>query len=145
MTRSIPIRSRQLPDNFGPLKGASANARLKGPCGDTMEFWLWVEADRILQANFTTDGCGASILSGAMAAKLASGKTLAEACKLTPLQVEEAVGGLPDDHKHCPVLALNTLCMAVAKLQRQNAPCPHSQAPTLNLTLNHLAIYSKKP
>jgi ATP-binding protein involved in chromosome partitioning len=89
MTRSIPIQSRQLPDNFGPLKGASANARLKGPCGDTMEFWLWVEADRILQANFTTDGCGASVLSGAMAAKLASGKTLAEACKLTPQQVED--------------------------------------------------------
>lgn len=128
MTQSNPIQFRQLPDNFGPLKDASASARLKGPCGDTMEFWLWVEADRILQANFTTDGCGASLLSGAMAAKLASGKTLAEACKLTPQQVEEGIGALPDDHKHCPVLALNTLCAAVAQLQRQNAPCSHSQA-----------------
>jgi Mrp family chromosome partitioning ATPase/predicted Fe-Mo cluster-binding NifX family protein len=63
-----------------------------------------------------------------MAAKLASGKTLAEARKLTPRQVEEAVGGLPDDHKHCPVLALNTLCAAVDQLERQNAPCSHSQA-----------------
>jgi Mrp family chromosome partitioning ATPase/predicted Fe-Mo cluster-binding NifX family protein len=127
MTQTNPIQFRQLPDNFGPLKDASASARLKGSCGDTMEFWLWVEAGRILQANFTTDGCGASVLSGAMAAKLASGKTLAEACKLTPQQVEEAVGGLPDDHKHCAVLALKTLCAAVAQLQRQNAPRSYSQ------------------
>ena len=128
MTQSNPIQLRQLPVNFGPLKGASTNARLKGPCGDTMEFWLRVEADRILQANFTTDGCGASVLSGAMAGKLASGKTLAEACKVTPQQVEEAAGGLPDDHKHCAVLALKTLCAAVAQLERQDAPCSHSEA-----------------
>jgi Mrp family chromosome partitioning ATPase/predicted Fe-Mo cluster-binding NifX family protein len=128
MTQSNPIQLRQLPVNFGPLKGASTNARLKGPCGDTMEFWLRVEADRILQVNFTTDGCGASVLSGAMAGKLASGKTLAEACKVTPQQVEEAAGGLPDDHKHCAVLALKTLCAAVAQLERQDAPCSHSEA-----------------
>jgi Mrp family chromosome partitioning ATPase/predicted Fe-Mo cluster-binding NifX family protein len=128
MTQSSPIQLRQLPVNFGPLKGASTSARLKGPCGDTMEFWLRVEEDRILQANFTTDGCGASVLSGAMAGKLASGKTLAEACKVTPEQVEEAAGGLPDDHKHCAVLALKTLCAAVAQLERQDAPCSHSEA-----------------
>ena len=128
MTRSSPIQLRQLPVNFGPLKGASTSARLKGPCGDTMEFWLWVEADRILQANFTTDGCGASVLGGAMAGKLVSGKTLAEACKVTPQQVEDAAGGLPDDHKHCAVPALKTLCAAVAQLERQAAPCSHSEA-----------------
>jgi Mrp family chromosome partitioning ATPase len=128
MSSPISLQTRQLPANFGPLKGASANAKLKGPCGDTMEFWLWVEADRILQATFTSDGCGASVRSGAMTAHLASGKSLTEACKITPLQIEAALGGLPEDHKHCPVLALNTLCAAVAQLQRQSAPCPHGQA-----------------
>ena len=50
--------SRTLPGNFGPLKGAHANARVLGPCGDTMEFWLYVQERRILRATITTDGCG---------------------------------------------------------------------------------------
>jgi ATP-binding protein involved in chromosome partitioning len=119
---------RSLPAGFGPLKGANANARVTGPCGDTMEFWLLVRDDRILRATFTTDGCGASIACGAAAARLAEGKTLEEAARLTPPQVEIAVGNLTDDHKHCAVLALKTLCAAVAQLERQDASCSHSKA-----------------
>ena len=39
--------ARVLPANFGPLKGANGNARITGPCGDTMEFWVRVEEGRI--------------------------------------------------------------------------------------------------
>jgi ATP-binding protein involved in chromosome partitioning len=118
MSRSITLPTRQLPANFGPLKGANANARVLGPCGDTMEFWLVVENERIVQANFTTDGCMASIVSGAMAARLADGKRLDEACRLKPREIEEAVGGLPEDHKHCPVLALKALRAAIEQYRR---------------------------
>jgi Mrp family chromosome partitioning ATPase len=121
MSNSFPVQFRQLPVNFGPLKEASVTARILGPCGDTMQFWLRIEEERILQASFTTDGCGASILSGSMAASLASGKTLSDACELTPPQIEEAVGGLPEDHKHCPVLALKTLHAAVEQYRQQAA------------------------
>jgi nitrogen fixation NifU-like protein len=67
---------RSVPANFGPLKGANANARITGPCGDTMEFWLMIHDDHIRRATFTTDGCGASIASGAMVARLADAETL---------------------------------------------------------------------
>lgn len=117
---------RQLPGNFGPLKGANANARLTGPCGDTMEFWLAIREDRILRATFTTDGCGASIVSGAAAASLAEGKTVAEALQLAPEQVESAVGNLPEDHKHCPVLAVNTLQAALEQHRSPAAPAADS-------------------
>ncbi len=110
------------------MKGANANARVTGPCGDTMEFWLLLRDDRILRATFTTDGCGASIACGAAAARLAEGKTLEEAARLTPPQIGIAVGNLTDDHKHCAVLALKALCAAVAQLERQDAPCSHSEA-----------------
>ena len=66
------------PANFGPLRGADGNARVTGPCGDTVEFWLRVENGRITQASFTTDGCGHSVLSGSAAARLAEEKTLEE-------------------------------------------------------------------
>jgi ATP-binding protein involved in chromosome partitioning len=128
MSRTIPVPTRQLPANFGPLKDADATAHILGPCGDTMQFWLRIEEGRILQANFTTDGCSASILSGAMAASLASGRTLREACAVTAPEVEAAVGGLPEDHKHCPVLAVNTLQAAISQYRRpggqQEQTCP---------------------
>lgn len=119
---------RSVPANFGPLKGANANARITGPCGDTMEYWLKIREGRILRATFTTDGCAASISSGATAARLAEGRTLEEAICLTPQQVEIATGPLPADHKHCFVLAVNTLRAALD--QYGQAPAPASKTRT---------------
>jgi Mrp family chromosome partitioning ATPase len=133
---NIPVR--ELPANFGPLKGASANARVLGPCGDTMEFWLRIESDRILQANFTTDGCQASILRGGMAARLATGKTLDGAGRLTAQEVEDAVGGLPMDHKHCPVLALKTLQAAIEQYRPKPSADEVPTQPACAQPLEHL-------
>jgi ATP-binding protein involved in chromosome partitioning len=112
---------RQLPANFGPLKGAQANARVTGPCGDTMEFWLRIENDRILQATFTTDGCGASIASGSLTASLAEGQTLIQAGQLEPETILNQLGGLPEDHRHCPVLAVKTLQAALENYPAQES------------------------
>ena len=113
--------SRNLPANFGPLKGANANARFTGPCGDTMEFWLRIDSDRIVRATFTTDGCGASIASGSMAASLAEETSVAQAAQLEPEIILERLGGLPEDHLHCPILAITTLRAAL-----ENGPAPQA-------------------
>jgi ATP-binding protein involved in chromosome partitioning len=122
MTKPIETASRQLPTNFGSLKGAQANARITGPCGDTMEFWLRIEKDQVLQATFITDGCTASIASGTMTASLAEGIDLAAADQIKPDQVIEVLGGLPPDHQHCPVLAVNTLKAAIADYRARRKP-----------------------
>jgi len=121
---------RSLPAGFGPLKGANANARITGPGGDTMEFWLLIRDDRIVRATFTTDGCGASIASGAAAARLAEGKAVEEVVRLTAQQVETAVGRLPADHKHCPVLALDTLRAALQQHRSDRASANETKAPS---------------
>ncbi len=132
--------TRQLPANFGPLKGANGNARITGPCGDTMEFWLRIVNDQVLRARFTTDGCGAAIASGTMASSMAEGNYLAFVEKITSNQVLDALGGLPPDHQHCPVLAVNTLKAALADYQTHRNPegqanmehACQSQAKTVN-------------
>jgi Mrp family chromosome partitioning ATPase len=111
--------TKQLPTNFGPLKGANANARILGPCGDTMEFWLWVEGEKILKATFTTDGCHASIASGSMAANFADGKTVDQADNIGADQILRELGGLPADHVHCPILAVKTLKAAIANYRTE--------------------------
>lgn len=115
MTDTFKIAYQPLPANFGPLKSANAHARITGPCGDTMEFWLRIENERILQTKFTTDGCRTSILSGSAAATLAEGKSLDEARRLAQADVLKATGEQHDEH--CALLAVNTLHAAIGRFQ----------------------------
>jgi len=118
MTIQNPISFEALerfhrPRNYGPLDRWDGHARITGPCGDTMEFWLQIAQGRIVQANFVTTGCGPSRASGSMATELAIGKTLPEAARLEQQDVLQALGGLPEESEHCALLAANTLKAAI--------------------------------
>jgi ATP-binding protein involved in chromosome partitioning len=122
--------ARVLPANFGPLRGADGDARITGPCGDTMEFWVRVQDGRIARATFTTDGCGHSIVSGSAAARLAEGKAIEDAVAVSQAQVLGAVGGLPEESRHCALLAANALRAAIAdwRAKRARAGAPGGPA-----------------
>jgi nitrogen fixation NifU-like protein len=101
------------PRNLGAMQGADGFARVTGPCGDTMEVWLRVKSNTITDINFMTDGCGTSIASGSMVTELAKGKSINEAIKISQKDVLNALGGLPEESQHCPLLAANTLKTAI--------------------------------
>ena len=101
------------PRNVGNMDGADGFARVTGPCGDTMEIWLRVKNDSIAEATFMTDGCGTTIAAGSMVAELAKGKSVSQAQKISQQVVLNALGGLPEESKHCALLAVNTLKAAV--------------------------------
>ena len=116
-----PIGARLVPGNFGPLRGFNAHARIEGDCGDTVEAWLRLEGNRILEASFTSDGCGTSVACASAAAHLARGRTLAEMRALNALHVLEALG-IADQEAgaeahHCASLALSTLVKALAEYE----------------------------
>jgi nitrogen fixation protein NifU and related proteins len=104
------------PRNFGPLENAMGNARITGPCGDTMEFWVRVEDGRITRVAFTTDGCGSSLACGSMATCLAEGRPLKDAAAVGQKEILDALGGLPREIEHCALLAADTLQAACADL-----------------------------
>jgi nitrogen fixation NifU-like protein len=101
------------PRNLGEIKDADGMAKITGPCGDTMQIWLKVNQGSISQVHFMTDGCGTSIASGSMVTVLATGKTLVAAQQISQQSVLEALNGLPEDSKHCALLAANTLKAAI--------------------------------
>ncbi len=107
--------SGPFPENYGPpAKDFSGHARITGPCGDTMEIWLLTnEQGTVADARFTTTGCGSSRSAGSMAARLAVGRTLADARQIEQADILEALGGLPADSEHCALLASTTLKAAV--------------------------------
>ena len=101
------------PRNMGAMQYADGFARVTGSCGDTMEVWLKVNNNTITDINFTTDGCGTSIASGSMVTELAKGKNIGEAVKINKQDVLNALGGLPEESRHCALLAANTLKAAI--------------------------------
>jgi len=103
----------QNPRNLGEIPDADGFGTITGPCGDTMEISLRVRGDRVIDANFWTDGCGTSIASGSMTTELAKGKSLAEARSITKDVILSSLGGLPEESEHCALLAADTLREAI--------------------------------
>ena len=120
MSDFIQIGTRTLPGNYGPLKGANGNARIQGPCGDTMEFWVHIEDGVILESTFTTDGCINSIRCGMTAAAMAEGAFTDVATQFTQADVLAVAGNIPGDESHCALLAANALKAAIGDWKKRN-------------------------
>jgi nitrogen fixation NifU-like protein len=88
-------------------------------CGDQMKLWIKVEKKRIADIKFKSFGCPGAIATSSMVTHLARGRTLDEAMALTDDDVIEALGGIPENKKHCSLLGINALHTAIADyLQR---------------------------
>ena len=101
------------PRNLGNMEGADGYSKVTGPCGDTMDIWLKVKDETIVEATFMTDGCGTTIAAGSMITELAKGKSANQALRIGQEDILTALDGLPDESKHCALLAANTLKAAV--------------------------------
>jgi nitrogen fixation NifU-like protein len=101
------------PENCGKLEAPDGKAKGVGTCGDSIEICLTVRNDRIKEIKHFPNGCAYTIACGSAVTKLAHGLLLNEALKLVPEDVAGELGGLPEDHKHCAALAVNTLGEAI--------------------------------
>lgn len=109
----VVIDYAQHPRNLGQIPDADGFASVVGSCGDTMEICLRVRNDKILNAVFFTDGCGTTIAAGSMVTEMARGKSVSDAFKITQQDILDALGGLPEESRHCALLASDTLRAAV--------------------------------
>ena len=105
------------PKNWGipSDKEISVSQAFTGPCGDTMKLFLKIKDGIIEKANFVTDGCGASVATASQTTLLIEGKLLDYAEKINPIDIDKALKGLPEDHKHCAELAVRTLRRLINK------------------------------
>ncbi|MFA5144648.1 MAG: iron-sulfur cluster assembly scaffold protein [Candidatus Omnitrophota bacterium] len=99
---------------FGRMNDPVSSSYLKGPCGDTMEFYLVIDKGKITRIKYYTEGCNATRACATMAAKLAEGKAIKEALSISAGEVIARLKGLPEDHLHCSILSVSTLYRAIA-------------------------------
>ena len=56
-------------------------------CGDVMHMWIKVKCDKIIDCKYQTFGCATAIASTSMFSTMVIGKTLKEALKITPKDI----------------------------------------------------------
>ena len=99
---------------FGRMNDPTASAAIKGLCGDEMEFYLRIKDGRIEEVRYCTNGCAHTRLCGSAVARRASGRSLMEALGINPREIIDAQECLPEEGKHCAILAVTTLYRAIA-------------------------------
>jgi nitrogen fixation NifU-like protein len=99
--------------NIGTIENPDSHVRITGVCGDTIEMSLTVRDERVHDIKFATDGCGATVACASYVTRTAQGKSIEEALRMEPDDVDRYFEGLPEEHKHCAKLAVITLRAAV--------------------------------
>jgi nitrogen fixation NifU-like protein len=114
----------QNPRNFRKIENPDGYAKVKGPCGDTMEMYLKTDKENIAECGFQTDGCGTTMVCGSVVTELALNKSIIQALGLVSAdEILKTVGGLPQTDIHCAQLAAETLRRAIADcLYQKKAP-----------------------
>lgn len=110
------------PRNVGSMKDPSGLGEYGDiKCGDSLSLYLDIEDEVIKDIKFLVFGCTAAIATSSMLTELVKGKTIEEAESLTEKELIDALGGLPDNKKHCSVLGVKTLREAIDDYRSKQA------------------------
>lgn len=100
----------QNPRNFERIENPDGYAKIKGPCGDTMEMFIKISEDTITECTFQSDGCGTTFACGSVTTELAKDRAFIQALgSVSAEKILETLGGLPEADVHCAQLAAETL------------------------------------
>lgn len=114
----------QHPRNLRTIDNPDGYATNTGACGETIEMFLRVRDQTVVECAFRTDGCGVIVVCGSAATEMASGRSVIEVLGgVNAAAILKTLGGLPDESVHCAQLAAETLRRALADyLSQRNSP-----------------------
>lgn len=136
----VPVADERFEDHLtyphgrGHRPGAAYDGAAGGAlCGDLVTIRLRVEGDRVAEAGFDADGCGAVIAAGSAVVELVSGAPVLAAARIGTTEVADALGGLSVGKLHAADLAADALHRALGAAVRAQAavPAPDDGARTL--------------
>ncbi len=107
-------------ENTDDFDGVGMEGNLQ--CGDQMMVVIKVdkEKDVITDCQWKTYGCASAIASTSVLSEMVKGKTLDQAFHISPKEVAQELGGLPDHKIHCSVLGDKALRAAINNYYTRN-------------------------
>ncbi len=100
---------------FGRMNDPSAGAWITGPCGDTVEFYLVIEDEVIRRVCYHTDGCEFTRMCCTAVARYIVTRPVRDALSVSAATILDQVPDLPDEHRHCAILAVSTFYKAIGR------------------------------
>jgi len=114
-----------------PADGVAAVAGASS-CADRLELSVAIDADRVTDAGFIADGCGAVTAAGSAAVTLANGRELLEVARVGAEAIAAELGGLSASKHHAAELAADALARALGAALKSSRPV---KAPSDHRTL----------
>ncbi len=111
---------------FGKMLNPTTTAKIVGPCGDDMEFYVLIKDNIIFDVSFYTEkGCSHTRIAGAAVCSKVKCKEIFDALEVNAGTIIKEEGQLLGDGKHCAILAVTTFYRAIAlyllKAENKNA------------------------
>lgn len=114
------LKEFQKPSNMGEIKNPDGHGIVGNPtCGDVMEIFLKIKNNKIVDIKAKTFGCVAAIATTSVMTKLAKGKTIEQAMKITKKDIIKKFGDMPVIKQHCSILGLESLHKAIEDYQKK--------------------------
>jgi len=103
------------PRNVGPMEDPDGCATIGDPeCGDFLRMYIKVRDMHLAEITFQCQGCPFSIASASATTEMAKGKHIHDAILITPEDVADYLGGMPEWKLHCSNLGVAALWRAMA-------------------------------
>src|SRR5215213_6686114 len=110
------------PAGEGALKHhAHAGAAGGAACGDLVRVAVRIEGDRVAEAGFDADGCGAVTAAASALVESIQGGSFLSACRLGAQEISESLGGLTPPKRHAAELAADALHRALGAAAKDRA------------------------
>jgi nitrogen fixation protein NifU and related proteins len=104
-------------DSYAP-DGRGVVGNLK--CGDQMLVAIKVVDNKISDCRWKTYGCASAIASTSILSEAVKGMELESAYKISPEDIADRLGGLPENKIHCSVLGDKALRAAIEDYYKRN-------------------------
>ncbi len=101
-------------DHQEKVTHADGHGRKSRECGDTLDFFLILQQDRIETISYCLQGCLNTNACANAVIEMVQGKRLDEAWEIKPQDVSGYLQSLPADHFHCAELAVDALRLTLA-------------------------------
>lgn len=100
---------------WGRMLNPTSSAKIVGPCGDDMEFFILVKDNIIFDVSYYTEkGCAHTRLAGAAVCSKVKCREIFDALEVNAGSIIKEEGEALGDGRHCAILAVTTFYRAVA-------------------------------